>query len=153
MMIAAIIILVSVLGIYAFQREQAKDLELNNIADRISGTIDNFNSLSGESKINVTFERGKEGTYVKPTVNGERYEIVITRIKVFVTLEERRAVSNLIAPIHLWAPQSNIYNQWQIEENDGDHKILEFMSGEDFKVERKLLEIDQENEYRTFVYV
>ncbi len=70
-----------------------------------------------------------------------------------ITQEKRRAISNFVVSIHLWAPLSNAYNTTQIEENDETNKTLELLSGEDFKIERKLVEIDGGNEYRTFVYI
>lgn len=153
MMIAAIVILTSVLGIYAYQREQAKDLELRNIADRISGAIDEYNTLLGESKVNVTFEREEDGIYVQPKVNGENYDILITKYKVIISQEARRFYSNFAGSIHLWIPQSDSYNQTEIEDCDSEFKMLELVSGDTFKIERKLLEIDSEREYGTFVYV
>ena len=153
MMIAAIIILSSVLGIYTLQREQAKDLELRNIADKIADAIDDLNSLQGETKVNVTFERGKEGVYVKPSVKGKNYEIMIAQYKVMISQNHKRSISNLMGPTHSWEPLSNSYTLTQIEEIDGTNRTLELKSGKDFKIERKLIEISGENEYRTFVYV
>lgn len=153
MMIAAIIILTSVIGVYALQREQAKDLELQNIADKITGAIDNVNTIQGETKIKVTFDRGKEGVYVKPLVNGKNYEIMITKFKVIITQSSRRATSNFLDSIHLWTPLSNSYNLTQIKDNDKANRTLEFVSGDDFKIERKFMQINGENEYRTFVYI
>lgn len=153
MMIAAIIILTSVIGVYALQREQAKDLELQNIADKITGAIDNVNTIQGETKINVTFDRGEEGVYVKPLVNGKNYEIMITNYKVIITQSSRRATSNFLGSIHLWAPLSYSYNLTQIKDNDKANRTLEFVSGDDFKIERKSMQINGENEYGTFVYI
>ena len=153
MMIAAIIILTSALGIYALQREQTKDLKLNNIADKIAGAIENINTLQGETKVNITFDKGKEGIYIDPTVNGKNYEILISQYKIMITQEERRAISNFVIQIHLWLPLSNAYNLTEIEDIDESNRTLEFLSGEDFKIQRKLVEINGENEYRTFVYM
>ena len=153
MMIAAIVILTSVIGIYALQREQTKDLELGNIADKIAGAIDNINNLQGETKVNVTFDKGKEGIYIEPTVNGKNYEILISQYKIIITQEKRRSISNFVISIHLWPPLSNAYNLTEIEDIDGMNRTLEFVSGEDFKIERKLVEISGENDYRTFVYM
>ncbi len=153
MMIAAIVILTSVLGIFAYQREQAKDLELRNIADKISKAIDEYNTLLGESKVNVTFHREEDGIYVKPKVDGKNYDILITKYKVIISQEARRFYSNFARPIHLWVPKSSAYNQTEIQECDSEFKILQLVSGPNFKIERKLLEISSEREYETFVYV
>jgi hypothetical protein len=153
MMIAAIVILTSVLGIFAYQREQAKDLELRNIADKISQAIDDYYTLLGESIVNVTFDREEDGIYIQPIVDGENYDILITKYKVIISQESRRFYSNFAGSIHLWIPQTNSYNQTEIAECDSEYKILELVSGDNFKIERKLLEISNEREYGTFVYV
>lgn len=153
MMIAAIVVLTSVLGIYAYQREQAKDLELRNIADKISGAIDEYNTLSGESIVTVIFDREEEGIYIQPKADGKKYDIVITKYKVIVSQETRRFYSNFVGSIHLWIPQSNSYNQTEITECDSEFKTLQLVSGDNFIIERKLLEISGESGYGTFVYV
>ncbi len=153
MMIAAIVILTSVLGFFYFQREEAKDLELENIAEKFTDAVNNINSLQGETVVNVTFDEGKEGIYVRPNVNGNNYEILMSRSNIIITQEKRRASDNFITPVHLWEPENKAYNQTQIEQKDDDNKKLEFVSGQDFKIERKFLEISGENEYMTFVYI
>lgn len=153
MMVAAIVILTSVLGVYAFQREQVKDLRLRNIADEISGIINDINSLSGETKINVTFDESREGTHIEPLVEDKRYEILITQYRVSITQDNRRYSSNFIEPVHLWVPGSNSYNQSIIQEIDNEYKTLRLESGDDFVIERKLLDLRGEQIYMTFVYV
>ena len=153
MMIAAIIILTSVIGFYALQREQAKDMELQNIADKIAEAIHDVNIIQGETKVNVTFNRENEGVYVKPLVNGKSYETMITQNKVIITQNGRRSISNFVVSVHLWVPIFNAYNQTQIEEIDEANKTLELQAGEDFIIERKSIEVSGVNEYITFIYV
>ena len=78
---------------------------------------------------------------------------MITQNRVVITQNEKRVSSSLVCAIHLWHPQSNTYNTSQIQEKDAEYNALEFLSGEDFQIQRKLLEIDKENEYSTFVYL
>jgi len=153
MMMAAIIILASVLGIYAIQRNQAIELELKNIADKISGTIKNLNDLQGETKVIVAFDEGDGDVYVKPYIDGKRYEIMITSNKVFITQDDRHYISDFTGLIHLWVPLSNTYNQTQIQYLDDENRKLEFESGQDFEIERKFVEIGGEDKYMTFVYL
>jgi hypothetical protein len=152
MMIAAIIILTSILAVYALQRDSGKDLELQNMADKIAGAIDDLNTLSGETIVNLTFERKKEGIYVRPTLEGESYDIMISRYRVFITQDSRRGIGNLIAPVHTWKPLGNSYNQTNLDSIDRENKTLEITSGEDFKIQRKLVEVSGESQYLTFVY-
>ncbi|UCG68133.1 MAG: hypothetical protein JSV09_09920 [Thermoplasmata archaeon] len=153
MMIAAMVILTSILAIYALQRDSGQDLEIQNIADKIAGTIDDLNTLSGETIVNLTFKREKEGIYVRPTLEGKSYEIMISRYRVLITQGNRRGISNLIGPVHLWRPLKNSYNQTNFENIDNENKTLELTSGEDFKIQRKLVEVSGENQYLTFIYV
>ncbi|UCE74591.1 MAG: hypothetical protein JSV56_02515 [Methanomassiliicoccales archaeon] len=153
MMIAVMIILSSILAIFTLQREDAKDMELRNTADKVSGAVDDLNSLLGETKVNVTFDSEKEGFYVDPVVLGKNYEITITRYEVVITQDGRKFISDFIVPIHLWRPDSNTYNLTQIEDSDAENMRLEFVSGEDFIMERALLDIEGEYEYKTFVYL
>lgn len=153
MMIAAIIILTSVIGLYTLQREQAKDIELQNIADKIAEAIHNVNTIQGETKVNVTFNRGDDGVYVNPAVNGKSYEILITSNKVIITQNDRRSISNFVVSVHLWVPIFSAYNQTQIEEIDEANTTLELQAGEDFIIERKSIEVSGEYEYMTFIYV
>jgi hypothetical protein len=153
MMIAAIVVLTSVLGVYAIQREQVKDIKLRNIADEISGIINDINSLSGETKINVTSEEGRGGIYIEPFIDGKGYEILITQYRVVTTQGNRRYSSNFIEPVHLWVPVWNTYNWTQIDEIDSSNNTLELNSGDEFIIERKLIDLKGERVYMTFVHV
>jgi len=152
MMIAAVIILTSVLGIFAWQREDSKALELRNIADEISNSINEFNSISGETKVNVTFEKSNEGIYLNPKVDGEDYEIIITQSEVIVRQNDRLFLRNFISSVHIWEPNSEFYDKDEIKDNDSKSPQQELRSGEDFQIYRKLVNSGEGKQYMTFVY-
>jgi hypothetical protein len=153
MMIAAIIILTSVLGIFAMQREDAKELELRNITDKISGTVNNINTVLGETKETITFTKGEDGIFLNPKVEGKTYEIIITRYEVIVKQEGKIFLSDFVVNIHLWEPENIAYNLTHLQNKDEENTKLDFTSGEDFIIHRKLIEIDGEKGYTTFVYL
>jgi hypothetical protein len=153
MMIAAVIILTAVLGIFTMQREDAKDLELRNIADKISQTVNGLNTVLGETKETITFTKGEDGVFLNPKVDGKTYEILITRYEVIVKHKGKNFLSDFTVNIHLWEPENIAYNLTHLQRKDEENTELEFISGTDFEIQRKLIEIDGEKGYMTFVYL
>jgi hypothetical protein len=151
MMVAAIVILTSVLGIFSMQREDTKELELRNITDKITVTINNMNTIMGETKEIITFKEGEDGIFLKPKVDGKTYEITITRYEVIVRQDAKTFLRNFIEDIHLWVPEKTEYNSTQIQDINKENMKLDFISGADFVIQRKLIEIDGEKGYMTFV--
>jgi hypothetical protein len=152
MMVAAVVILTSVLGIFAWQREDSKDIELRNIADEISGSINEINSISGETKINITFEKSNDGIYLNPRVDGKAYKIIISQNEVIVRQNERLFLRNFINAVHIWEPDSEAYEKDEIKEKDRKSPEIELKSEENFQIYRKLVNSGEGKEYMTFVY-
>jgi hypothetical protein len=152
MMIAAIIILTSVVGIYSMQREDAEDIALRNIAFKLTDAINDMNSLLGETLLNVSFEEGKSGLYLPPTVNGEKYEIRITRYEVLIKQKDSNSLESFIGEIHLWKPENDMYDSLEIINLNEKYNELIVDSHKDFVIQRKGIEVDGEKEYMTFVY-
>ena len=153
MMIAAIIILVSVLGIFTMIREDGKDLELRDVTDTISKSINNINSINGETNELITFQKGRDGIYLHPEIDGKSYEIILTQKKVMVRQGEEVFIEEFLTPVHLWKPVRNVYNLTEIQDMDEGNPQLNLMSEEDIVIERKLINIQGENGYMTFVYL
>ena len=153
MMIAAVIILTSVLGIFSMQREDAKELELRNVADEILGVINNMNTITGETKETITFKEGEDGIFVKPNVDGKTYEITITRFEVIIRQDGKTFLRNFVEDIHVWFPEKIAYTSTELQDLDKEHWILKLASGEDFVILRKMVEIGGEKGYMTFVYL
>ena len=152
MMVAAVIILTTVLGVYAVQREQGKDLELMNIVETICGAVDDMNGVQGDTILNITFDRGSEGRFLKPLVNGKNYDILITSYEVVISQEDRHYEEDFMAPVHLWQPQSNSFTSSEIEDAGMEQGELSFGSGTDFTIERMRVVVDEEGRFLTLVY-
>ena len=153
MMVAAIIILTTVLGVYAVQREQGKELELMNIAETICGAIDDLNGVQGDTILNITFDRGSEGRFLEPLVGSKNYDILITSYEVVISQDGRHYEEDFMAPVHLWQPDSNSLTSSEIEDADMEQDELSLTSGTDFTIERKRVVVDEEGRFLTFVYL
>jgi hypothetical protein len=153
MMVAAAIILTTVLGVYAVQREHGRDLELRSIAETISGTVDEMNSVHGETKLNFTFSMEAKGRFLKSLVNGKNYEILITTREVIITQEDRHFEEDFMTPIHLWKPERNSFTAHEVESKDLECGELVFTSGKDFTIERMRIVVGGEGRFLTFVYL
>jgi hypothetical protein len=153
MMVAAIIILTTVLGIFTMQREDAKGLELKNIAEKISNSINSINSINGETQESLTFQKEEEGIFLEPEIDGKGYDIILTQNKVLIRQNDHVFIENFVTPIHVWDPEKTAYNSTQILNKDKENTRLEFTSGEDFVILRKMVELDGEKGYMTFVYL
>lgn len=153
MMVAALIIMTTVLGVYAVQRDQGKDLELMNIVETICGAIDDMNGIQGDTILNMTFDRGAEGRFLEPLVDGKNYDILITSYEVVISQDDRRYQEDFMAPVHLGQPHSSSLTSFEIEDGDMEHDELTFTSGTDFTINRKRVVVGGENKYLTFVYV
>jgi hypothetical protein len=153
MMVAAMIILTTVLGVYAVQREHGKDLELMNIAETICGAIDDMSAIQGDTVLNITFDLRDEGRYIEPLVNGKNFDIIITTHEVIISQDDRHYELDFMAPIHPWKPERNSFTISEIQESDAEHDELSFSSGNDFTIERMRSVVGEEGRFLTFVYL
>jgi hypothetical protein len=153
MMMAAIIILTSVLAVFTMIREDAEDLKLRNTADSISDTISNINSINGETKEIITFDKDMEGIYLEPEIDGKEYEIKIYQNRVMVRQDDDIFIEKFVGKIHLWEPEDTTYDQNEIQDQDEENHKLSFLSHENLIIDRRLIELEGENGYMTFVYL
>jgi hypothetical protein len=136
----------------AMMIEDANDLKLRNCADTISSSINSMNSINGETRELITFQKGKEGIYLEPEVDGRGYEIRITRYKVMIKQEDNVFIEQFITAVHLWEPEKTAYDLMEFQDNDDRNPQLNIISKEDIVIERKLINLQGENGYMTFVY-
>ncbi len=153
MMMAAIIILTSVLAVFTLIREDANDIQLRNYADTISDIINDINSINGETKEIITFQKGGEGIYLEPEIDGKGYEIKIYQNRVLVRQEDASFIERFIGQVHLWEPERTAYDLNEIQDRDRENHQLKFISGKDLIIDRRLMEKEGENGYMTFVYL
>ena len=150
---AAVFILLVALGMYEIQNNAIEEEELENIANKISATIDEISAMEASTKVNLTFEDLGEGIYLKPKVGDDTYEIRITPNLVFIDQNGRGTYSHLITAVHLWKPDKNGYNATELEYLDNNRE-LKIVSGDKVViiVERTQIEAMGLLEHHTFVY-
>ncbi len=153
MMMAAIIILTSILAVFTLVREDADDLRLRNHAETISDAISNMNAINGETKEIITFQKGVDGIYLKPEIDGNEYEIKIYQNRVMVRNEDASFIEKFMGQVHLWEPEGTAYDPNEIQDKDKENLQLSFISNEDIVIDRRLIEVEGENGYMTFVYL
>jgi hypothetical protein len=153
MMVAAVIILTSVLAVFTMIREDGRELELRNTADTISGSINEINSINGETREFITFRKGKEGVYLEPEINGKSYGITLTRNKVMIRQDDIVFIEDLMGSIHLWEPEKTSYDLAEIEEKDRGNPQMNLNAHDDYIIEKKMINLQGENGYMTFVYM
>ncbi len=154
MMMAAVFILLAGIGIYEIQKSAMEEEELQNIADKISETVNELSAINANTEVNISFDRYRGGIYIKPTVGGDVYKINITRNLLFITQKGRRIASNFINAIHVWEPDKGEYSGSEIADLDDENRYTKINSRDDIIifVERKQIEVMGLQEYHTFVY-
>lgn len=164
MIFAAVVIAGSIMGFFAWQRENFEDIQRQQTADFIAGQIDHVSSLSGDGKDLFTFDLNKEleGIYLEPEIGGNPYEIRITPNHVILDQEgEGQFISSLTRKVHLWDPlivsSMDVLNDTILDRLDEGNVSLTFGPGRDFYVESRSLNITtayspMERVYLTFVY-
>jgi len=153
MMIAALIILSSTIGFFAWQNKNTQALELQNIADQIAGKINEMNGIEGSASIIVTFNDNIDGMHLNTMVGGKTYTINITQNLVIASQHDTQVVGKIIEPVHVWKPEKDVYKSSEMQENDTNSRSQKFSSGTDFIIERKMVTVSGMQEHHTFVYM
>lgn len=153
MMVAALLIISSIIGFFAWQNKNTQELELQNIADQIANKINELNAIEGSTSIIVTFNDNIHGVHLNTVVDGEMYTINITQNLVIVSQHATLVVEKIIEPIHVWNPDKDVYKSDEMQENDTKSRSQKFSSGTDFMIERKMVTVSGMREYHTFVYL
>ena len=164
MIFTAVVIAGSIMGFFAWQRENFEDIQRQQTVDFIADQIDHISSLSGDGKDLFTFDFNKEleGIYLEPEIGGNPYEIMITPNHVVMDQKgEGPFISSLMRKVHLWNPSTaismDILNDTILDRLDENNRSLTFGPGQDFYVESRSLNITtasspMERIYLTFVY-
>jgi len=152
MMVAAVILFASIAGLFAYQRSAAGISELQGEADAIARAVNGVSAVSGNTVLPVTYDSSRDGFHIKPTVRGDSYALTLNPTFVLVGQKGDRVVSNFASAIHLWKPLKSRYNVTELSNADSSHTALSFPSGQDFKVERRMVDVGGENRYLTFAY-
>lgn len=154
MMIAALLLLASVLGFFAAQLDGIDAIKLQDVSKSIADSIDSVSSSSGSIVINVNYNTTGAGLHLPPTIRGEPYDIEITQDLVMVSLGGTNRVNEFFNSVHIWNPLDYTQlNQTELDYYDALSRTTdEFMSGNDFVIEGRTIDVNGTLEYHTFVY-
>ncbi|MEW5936629.1 MAG: hypothetical protein AB1665_02265 [Candidatus Thermoplasmatota archaeon] len=118
--IAVLILVSSVAGFMALQRESALDDEVRRHAEMAANWIDSFGSLGGESEAMMSI--GEGGMYCLPSsVGGEPVYLNLSMGVVRLRCGARIASASYIAEVHLWEPKGTNYTWEEIDASDAQH--------------------------------
>lgn len=155
MIIAISILTIAVVGFFNNEISSFNSLELKNIADEISNAINNVANVKAEIQLRVTFSENVNGTYIRPTVRGETYSINLTQDSVTLRYKEFTVTNKVISRIHLWnvslLNSSKNLSSSRVQEYDSANSSNQFLSGTDFIILNKQINVDGNEVYLTFV--
>jgi hypothetical protein len=151
--IASLLILSSAFSVISIQRQSIEDFELEKIAEEIAARVNSMALVHGHLSILMKFEKNGHGETLPMKVKDDAYIINLTKTGVMVLQDKNRFMARFVKSVHLWYPDINHNNDVAIiEEMDLRHRHLQFESGMDFIVERKLGELEESHEYHTFIH-
>jgi hypothetical protein len=127
---------------------------LQIVADEIASAVNGMNTVNANTSLLMTFDKDKQGRYLKQVVGGDSYELVLTPNFVIVRQGAATKTSHFIEAVHLWPPAGlTTTTETYLSDMDAQHYKLAISSGYDFVIERRLLFVDYLPEYHTFVYL
>ncbi len=152
MIIAAMIILVSMLGFFQVQRNLMFGEEVQSIADQLAAWVNDISTLHAEVQVNITFDESLQG-YVLPRVlsNGKPYDITFLQRGVVVSCDGISKSSVVFRPVHFWTVEDASYSAADIDAMDAANAKLEIEAGEDVMLVRRCIEVGYSEEWATFV--
>ncbi len=156
--LVAVCILISFfIMFFNWQETNVNIMELENVLDEISGQISMVSLQDAGTSQNITFEKYGEGVRLPSTIDGRGYQLTIYDNAVYAEWEGGQFVSQFSpsvgsSEIHFWRPDLDTYLRSEIEELDVSENIM-IPSGQDFIIERKLIEVNAHLEYQTFIYI
>jgi hypothetical protein len=153
--VAAVALIALTISFFMMEREVYADIELQNTVDIIGDTINEVSSIHGNVTVTITFDKDVEGVFLPTKIMGKPYEITVYRDIVVLTRDTTQVSSRFISSVHCWKPSPTEKLEWtsmELMEQDLSNYYLELSSGQDLFVEQRLLLVDGEYQYHTFVY-
>lgn len=149
--IAALVILASVGGFLALQREAWKDEGLSQAAGAIASAINDVSSINSEASVTISFEDGGGGLHVSGRIDGERYTVEITRDRVRCSLDDKARWKDLYGLVHLFHPSAaNLTNASEVRALDDGHQKMSMRSTGSIQILRVLVG-ESDGHYETFI--
>ncbi len=140
-----------ILALFAWQHGVIVDREGQAVADNIADNIDSLAGLNAEIRLNKTF--GNEASQLPYFINGNDYEINITKNMVIIIQEERQWISHFIEPIICQNLTNTSFNLTTYNSLIIDNSYTNIEAGEPFYIERMAISIDGDNQYITQIYL
>lgn len=152
MLVAVAIITASMIGFFYLQQSNIELRETQDVADNIANRVNEFGHLNANTKFNFTFNSSSNGIQQNGVINGTPYTLFFTQNFVCVSTQKNNVSSRFLYQVHLWNPQRYVYNTTELANMDFSHQSLQFASGNDFIIERRLVDVSEKPEYHTFIY-
>jgi hypothetical protein len=151
--IAVVVIIASVAGYFAMQRDTFSESEVDDVAFSLARWLEAFSMLGGQVQSNVTFTEW--GSLELPAaVDGQTVVVNVTLNSVIVTCGGYIVVEEYSAPVHLWEPVNRTTNVTAIADMDLAHGWTGNVSHPaELTVERKELRVAGQMQLLTFCYV
>ena len=140
-----------ILALFAWQHGVIVDREGQAVADNIADNIDSLAGLNAAIKLNTTF--GNEGGQLPYTINGEDYEINITKNMVIIIQGQKQWISHFIEPVICQDLTDVSFNYTTYNSLIIDNNYINIEVGEPFYIERQGISIDGDNKYVIQIYL
>ena len=134
--------------------------EVQNTADEIASRVNEIGAISGSTNITISFDQYRQGAvYIPPTINDQAYTITIMPDQVILDYQGAMITSVLTHPrlpdnnIHFWESTQYQYTTSAMEDLDISNPDITIESGNDFILERKMVEVSAHYEHHTFVFL
>lgn len=148
MTVAAMVLLASAAGFFAWQHAETARRSLDGTAENIARFLDTVSSLHGEASFTISFAPG--ASFVLSGGAGG-YEVEIHRRDVLVMRGGTVAFAPLGFPVHLFRPDRPSYAGTEIAALDAAHAGIRLPTDRSLEVLRLAIAIDGQEMFATFV--
>jgi len=158
MIVAAMLMLVSIMGYFSFVFDSAKDELTDEVAQRIVDQINSIHKLKSEKQILVGYDDTVDFR-LPSKIGGENYDISITPELVIIESKEHKSSRYFTFTIHPWCPSAgiNVPTSFTTEYMNEKDKVnvdytITFASGRPFYIDHRPITMEEGIEYHTFLY-
>ncbi|MFP3871973.1 MAG: hypothetical protein ACOCTR_01760 [Candidatus Natronoplasma sp.] len=144
--------------VFSAAREDIDETRLKSLSQEISSRVNELSNTHSNSTLYFTFRENASAVELPSEIDGEEYEIRISSSEVSLEAQGKLASSDITAEdserVHLWDPSQINYttNETELAEIDDEHRYLDLVSGEGFRVMRCELIVSGETQYHTFIF-
>ncbi len=106
--IAVVVVMASVLGYFAMQRDTFSEAEVADVAFSTARMIETYSSAAGRVVQTISVGEGGSLMELPAAIDGHPLSVNITKNDVIVKCGEYTVIESYSAPIHLWNPEENL---------------------------------------------